>query len=170
MRSFAKTSLTPAALAVFGLYAGPGRADAPTAAIDRYLAHAEAIVDSLRQGNPDSAAIDASITTMLDEAQPVVTAYGELHTQCVQQLNQLLELYPQIETWTAQEIRRNIEAGQALPAAEGCYPARDVVAHPAIVRTFARAGIDATQHTRLLREMNEAVEHMEEIAAELGAE
>ena len=78
----------------------------------------------------------------------------------------MIELYPQIDTWTATEIRRNIETGASLPSARGCYAGRDVIAHPAITRAIARGGVTADNQARLRAEMAEAIEHMTEIRAE----
>ena len=142
----------------------------PEEEIAAYLQSARAIVASLEANRPDSVEIAVSITAMLENAKPVLVAFSEKHTQCATQLSRVVELYDQIDSWTAQEIRRNIEGGGVLPPAEGCYPARDVVAHPAIVRALARLGIQPAQHSRLIREMSEAIEHMEGISVDLRQE
>lgn len=145
-------------------------AAAPTESITRYLAAAHAIVADLGHDAPNAQSIAASITDMLNDAKPVVTAYADRHTQCTAQLQRVLALYPEIDSWTGPQIRRDIEGGAALPPAEGCYPARDIIAHPAIVRAFARLGIQPEQRARLIREMNEAIEHMDDISIELTQE
>lgn len=147
---------------------GFGATPAETAA--KYLADAQAIVETLNTTTPDVQLIDANVTAMIDQIDPVIAAFSQMNSQCTEQLTQMLALRPEVNVWTAQEIRRNIEAGASLPKAEGCYAARDVVAHPAIVRALARAGIQDGQQTRLLREISEAIEHMEEIQATLGQE
>lgn len=136
-------------------------------AADAFLTRADQVLAELQKADPSEQFVTSTIDAMLDDAAPVVTSYGELHTQCAAQLAKVIELYPQINLWTAQEIRRNIEGAQALPQADGCYPARDIVAHPAIVRVLSRTEITAASAPRLVREMNEAVEHMEEIRATL---
>lgn len=142
----------------------------PTEAIQHFLQDAHGVVAELQLDNPNAESIVTVITEMLEDAKLVVAAFGEKHTQCAAQLARIIELYPEIDVWPAQQIRRDIEGGRALPAAEGCYPARDVVAHPAIVRAFARIGISSSQRVRLVNEMNEAIEHMEEILADLAQE
>lgn len=135
--------------------------------IDSYLDRARGVVTELAQPTPSDTAIVESIDVMLNLAREVLQAYGVAHPQCATQLARVLELYPEIEAWTAQEIRMNIEVGRALPQGSGCYPARDIIAHPSIVRALARSGISATPAARLTAEMNEAIEHMEEIRDEL---
>lgn len=134
--------------------------------IQRYLASGQDIVTLLGTANPSSTAVVSTIDNMLEEAKPVLTFYSQKHTQCAAQVSKILELYPQIATWTAAEIRTKIEGAAALPPAEGCYPGRDVIAHPAIVRALARPGIAPDQKARLIREMKEAIKHMEEIGQE----
>ena len=149
------------------LFATAALAEPPTAAVEAYMAGSQVIVAELNKSEPNVGTITTTITAMLEHAKPVVFAFGEKHTQCAEQLARMIELYPQIEIWSAAEIRRNIEAGSQLPRAEGCYAARDVVAHPAIVRAITRAGV-LGQQARLLREMNEAIEHMQEISTDLS--
>lgn len=144
--------------------------DVPTAEIEHFLEGARAVVTELGLEAPNAESIVSTITGILADAKPVATAYGQKHAQCAEQLARLIELFPDIDTWSAQQIRRDIEAGAALPQAEGCYPARDIVAHPSIVRALARLGIQPSQRARLTREMNEAIEHMAEISEELGQE
>ncbi len=131
--------------------------------IDQYLGKARGVLNQLALGSPDRNLIDGEITAMLDLAKPVLKAYVGIRPQCQLQLERVLELMPELETWGPQEIRKQIEAAQGLPQAEGCYPARDIIAHPAIVRALVRQGIDPSRQARLAREMDEAVEHMEEI-------
>lgn len=138
---------------------------APQEAIEKYLEKGRLVLNQLALGNPDSAIIDDEITAMLELTKPVLQAYGEVRPQCQEQLAVVSELLPEINTWEPLEIRRRIEAAQGLPQAQGCYPARDVVAHPAIVRAMVRRGIEPAQQVRLVREMDEAIEHMEEIGA-----
>lgn len=148
----------------------PAAANSAREAAENYLNGARAVVTELNQEQPRGEWIASKITEILDYAKPVTQAFANMHSQCKEQLDQLLLLYPTIESWSALEIRRNIEAGLALPAAEGCYPARDIIAHPAIVRSIAINGIQESQKTRLIREMDEAIEHMEEIATDLITE
>ncbi|MBC7765763.1 MAG: hypothetical protein H7Y41_04680, partial [Hyphomonadaceae bacterium] len=98
-------TLTFAAAAISSI----ARADAPTQEIGDFLAKGQAIVVSLEDGSADSAVIVSEIDAMLELAKPVVTAYGEVHTQCAAQLARVIELYPEIAVWTPQEIRQNIE-------------------------------------------------------------
>jgi hypothetical protein len=135
------------------------------AAAQSYLQGGQGIVDTLNSAAPDYAAVLTGIDQMLENAKPVARAFAVLHPQCADQIAALIDLYPQINTWTALQIRNQIEIGDALPAADGCYAARDIVAHPAITRALIRAG--NPQPRRLLREMNEGIEHMQEIAGEL---
>jgi hypothetical protein len=136
------------------------------AAAQSYLTHGQAIVDTVSSDTPDYPGALIQIDQMLEDAKPVAQAFASLHSQCADQVAKMIELYPQINTWTAIEIRRNIEAGDALPPADGCYAVRDIVAHPAITRALIRAGNPQPQ--RLLREMAEGIEHMQEIAGELN--
>ena len=137
--------------------------------IASYLANSQTIVDQIKSTSFDSQVIVSSIDSMLNEVSPVLQAYSAVFPLCKEQLDKVIELLPQIETWTAQEIRTNIEAGKALPATNGnCYPARDVVAHPAIVRALVKTG--GASATRLLREINEAIEHMTDISGLFPAE
>ena len=140
--------------------------EAPTAEADQYLETANAVVASLNTDGPNAEEIVSSITDMLELAKPVITHWGVLHSQCAEQLAKVIELYPQIDTWTPAEIRRNIETGASLPSARGCYAGRDVIAHPAITRAIARDGITADNQARLRAEMAEAIEHMTNIRAE----
>lgn len=146
-----------------------GFADAPQT-IESYLQRAHLVVDELTLEQPNASAIVSNIDAMLEDAKPVVIAFGVKHGQCANQMDRVIELYPEIANWTAQEIRRNIEGAGMLPPAEGCYAARDIVAHPAIVRALSRSGIQSNQRQRLTNEMKEAIEHMEEIAAEFAGE
>lgn len=141
--------------------------DAATGAA-AFLAAADTVVAEIAAATPDVAFIDVTITSMLASAQPVISAFGVKYTQCAEQLAKVIALYPDINVWTPQEIRTKIEAGQALPPAQGCYPARDIVAHPAITRALVRPGFDPALRPRLGREMNEAIEHMAGIVADLG--
>lgn len=134
---------------------------------ERYLKNGQTVLSELKLENPNTDFIDSLITAMLEDAKPVLRAYGEKHAQCAEQLAKLIELFPEINTWSAQKIRSDIEAAAALPQAEGCYPARDIIAHPAIARAMARQGIPTGKGIRLIREMNEAIEHMQEIQTEL---
>ena len=136
---------------------------APQEAIEHYLEKGRTVLNQLALGSPDTVLIQDEITLMLELTKPVLTAYGQVRPQCQEQLAMISDLLPEINSWEPLEIRRRIEAAQGLPQAQGCYPARDVVAHPAIVRAIVRRGIDPSQQVRLVREMNEAVEHMEEI-------
>lgn len=131
--------------------------------MERYLETGRDVLNELARGAPDSAKIEADISAMIDLTKPVLAAYSELKPQCQQQLDKVIELLPEIELWSPQEIRHQIEAAQGLPQAQGCYAARDIVAHPAIVRAFVRQGFDSSQQVRLAHEMDEAIEHMEEI-------
>jgi|GEM_PF-1658281 len=133
---------------------------------EEFLARAALFQEEIQKATPSSELIQNEITEMLESARQILPAWAEVHTQCAAQLAKVVELYPQIDVWTPQEIRRNIEGAIALPPAEGCYPGRDVVAHPAIVRALVRSGSIGEQRSRLAREMDEAIEHMEEIAAE----
>lgn len=142
--------------------------DSPAEKADAYIEKANAVVEALNTDGPDAEAIVLKITDLLEDAKTAITHWGTLHTQCVEQLAKVIELYPEIDTWTPQEIRRNIETGASLPQARGCYAGRDVVAHPAIVRAIARTGITAENQARLRAEMAEAIEHMTEIRAEFG--
>ncbi len=144
-------------------------ADAPLAeSIRSYLVLAESVLSQLEaEGGGDAPLIVNTIDALLDEAKPVVLAYGAKYTQCSEQLTALVNLYPSLAQWSAQEIRQNVEVGKALPSAKGCYPARDIVAHPAIVRVLAREGLDPEKSKELIEEMREAVEHMEEIGQDL---
>jgi hypothetical protein len=146
------------------------RAEVPSAAIESYLRGAQSVVAELRQEQPNAEMIATAITAILEDAKAISSAYAAKHTQCAEQIAEMINLYPAIDSWQAQQIRRDIEAATALPSAEGCYPARDIVAHPAIVRAIARQGIQAAQRSRLAHEMAEAIEHAEEIAADLSGE
>ena len=130
---------------------------------DAFLQKATEVSSELQRDNPNESAIIDNITAMLEDAIPVIHAFAAMNPQCAEQLNRVIELYPNINSWTAREIRLNIEAAQALPAAEGCYPARDIVAHPAIVRVLSRAEITSAVSVKLSRELAEAIEHMTEI-------
>lgn len=141
----------------------------PQEAARAYLESAHTVLDEVQKTAADANLVIAEIDALLENAKPVITAWAGTHTQCAEQVAKVIELYPEINVWTPTEIRQKIEGGQALPAAEGCYAGRDVVAHPAITRALVRTGITAQSVTRLTREMNEAVEHMEEIATEIGA-
>lgn len=143
-------------------------AEAPKAEADQYLEKAQAVVADLTTDGPNADEIVQTITDMLELAKPVITHWGTLHSQCAAQLAKVIELYPEIDAWTPQEIRRNIETGASLPQARGCYAGRDVIAHPAITRALAREGITADIQARLRAEMAEAIEHMTEIRAEFG--
>ncbi len=132
-----------------------------------YLQEAKAVVDKLPTPEKNQEIV-AHIDALLEAAKPVVTAFGQRHGQCQEQLEVLLNLYPQIASWSAAEIRQNIEVGKALPAARGCYAARDVIAHPAIVRVYARQAYDIEKAPGLIEEMQEAIEHMEELERELA--
>jgi len=156
-------------MSILAAQAALAKSPEPRDSIEEFLRDGRAVVAELEKPTPNLDGIVVTISAMLESAKPVVVAYGEKHSQCAEQLAKMLELYPQIDTWTAQEIRRGIEAANALPAAEGCYPARDIVAHPAIVRALIRAGLQPEQTPRLIREMNEALEHMQEISNELGS-
>ncbi len=140
------------------------------AAMDSYLNGANSIVVDLQQPDSNPEWVVSTITQMLDEARPVVTTFGQKYLQCEQQLAAMLDLYPQIDTWTPLQIRQNIERGTALPSASGCYAARDIIAHPAIVRAIAREGIAEASKRRLLQEMDEAIEHMEALRIEFSAQ
>ncbi len=142
-------------------------AEVPMDEMTRYLANAQAIVDQLQSDGPDSTLVADAVTEMLELAKPVLIAFGERHTQCIAQLAKVVELYPEIDQWSAPDIRRNIEAAGSLPRASGCYPARDVIAHPAIVRAFARLGLQTSDRQGLLAEINEGIEHMQEIQQQL---
>lgn len=142
-------------------------ADNARSSADAFLQNSDFVLAELGNANPSEENISAYIDEMLHHAIPVIRAYSEQHPQCETQLNKVIELYPEINVWTPQEIRRNIEGAQALPAAEGCYPARDIVAHPAIVRALSRTEITEALNFRITRELQEAVEHMEEIKAGL---
>ena len=137
--------------------------EVPLESIERYLESGRTVLNQLALGNPDSLLIEDEISKMLELTKPVLAAYGEVRPSCKEQLTVISDLLPEINTWEPLEIRRRIEAAQGLPQAQGCYPARDVVAHPAIVRAIVRRGIDPSQQVRLAREMGEAIEHMEEI-------
>lgn len=149
------------------LAASPALAGTPKQAAADYLEKARTVAAALDEVTPDATLIADTITALLEDAKPVVAEYGVLHAQCAEQLAALIALYPDIDTWSPSRIRRDVEVGQALPQAQGCYPARDVVAHPAIVRAYARSGITPDLRARVKRELDEAIEHMEEIAAEL---
>jgi hypothetical protein len=144
--------------------------EVPREAIEKFLDGAQTVITELELEAPNADTVVTIITAILNHAKPVVSAYSEQHLQCTDQLRRMVELYPEIETWSSQQIRRDIEGGAALPQAQGCYPARDIVAHPAIVRAVSRNGIPPAQKPRLIREMNEAIEHMEQISADLGQE
>jgi hypothetical protein len=131
-----------------------------------FLVRAAFVQEEIQKPTASPELIQSEITEMLENARYILPAWSEIHTQCTAQLAKVIELYPQIAVWTPQEIRQNIEGAIALPPAEGCYPGRDVVAHPAIVRALVAGGVVPEQRGRLLREMGEAIEHMEEIAAE----
>lgn len=140
--------------------------ETPADKADQYLEKANAVVEALNTDGPNAEEIALTITALLEDAKPVITHWATLHTQCTEQLAKVIELYPMIDAWTPQEIRRNIESGAALPSARGCYAGRDVIAHPAITRAIARTGITAENQAQLRREMAEAIEHMTEIKAE----
>ena len=152
---------------LLALASSPAAASTLEESIDAYLAAADDVGASLRSTNPDESLIVSKIDTMLTEAIPVLQAFSTVHIQCAEQLNKVIELYPEIATWSALQIRNNIEGAAALPRARGCYPARDVVAHPAIVRANARSAIALPQREGLLAELNEAVEHMTQLKVEL---
>lgn len=135
-----------------------------------FLDHALMVSEELHKGNPDETTIVNLVTSMLTEAVPVIKAYIVLQPQCSDQLLKVINLYPSIEQWSAQEIRLNIEAAQALPAGENCYPARDIVAHPAIVRALSRTELTSATAKRLTYEIEEAIEHMKEIADTLPSD
>jgi hypothetical protein len=139
--------------------------DAAKAAAQSYLQEGQAIVDNFNSAAPDYSAALTGLDQMLENAKPVAQAFATLHPQCADQIAAMLDLYPQINTWSAVEIRRQIEAGDGLPPADGCYAARDIVAHPAITRALIRAG--SPKPSRLVREMGEGIEHMQEIQGEL---
>ena len=80
----------------------------------------------------------------------------------------MLDVYLGINVWNAKESRKYIEAGTALPQAKGCYPARDIVAHPAIVTALARVPIDLGLRRKMIAEMNEATAPMEKILEDIG--
>jgi hypothetical protein len=148
----------------FGVGGHPGYSDEGLPeTMERYLGKARGVLNQLALGNPNRDIINEEITAMIDLAKPVLRAYAGVRPQCQQQLERVIELLPEVETWSPQEIRKQIEAAQGLPQAEGCYPARDIIAHPAIVRAIVRQGIDPSRQGRLAREMDEAIEHMEEI-------
>lgn len=148
-----------------GLWAHLGTAQAGVLeSVEQYLENGRAVLNQLAREHPDAAKIEVDISVMIELTKPVLEAYAGLKPQCQQQLEKVLELLPEIDTWEPQEIRRQIEAAQGLPPAQGCYAARDIVAHPAIVRAIVRrGGSGPTQQMRLAREMDEAMEHMEEI-------
>jgi hypothetical protein len=130
--------------------------EVPTEAIEKFLDGAQTVITELELDAPNAETIVTIITAILNHAKPVALAYSSQHQQCAEQLERMIELYPEIDAWRAQQIRRDIERGAALPQAEGCYPARDIVAHPAIVRAVSRSGIPPAQKPRLIRKMNEA--------------
>jgi hypothetical protein len=132
-------------------------------AVDDYLSNGRLVLNELARGKPEANAIEQGIDNMLQLAIPVIGAFASVKPQCQKQLDRMIELFPEIDQWSAQDIRLKIEAAQGLPAAEGCYAARDVVAHPAIVRALVRKGFSPDQQLRLVREMDEAMEHMEEL-------
>lgn len=147
---------------------GSATAETTDETINRYLITARAVVSELSTNNVSPDFVMESIDSLLEDAKPVLLAFAAKHTQCVAQLNRLIELYPEINVWTPLQIRENIEGAAALPRGRGCYPARDTVAHPAIVRALARAGIAPEIQPRLIAEMNEAIGHMEEIRLDLN--
>ncbi|MCX6125741.1 MAG: hypothetical protein NTV34_13495 [Proteobacteria bacterium] len=159
MNFLSKLNTSILALALSNASFGTDRATAHQSA-DAFLQKAAAVSSELHQENPNENAIIESITAMLEDAIPVIHAFAAMNPQCAEQLNRVIQLYPEISGWTAREIRLNIEAAQALPAAEGCYPARDIVAHPAIVRAMSRAEITAAVAAKQSRELAEAIEHM----------
>lgn len=140
--------------------------ETPAEKADQYLEKANAVVEALNTDGPDAEVIAETVTALLEDAKPVITHWATLHTQCAEQIAKVIELYPEIDAWTPQEIRRNIETGASLPQARGCYAGRDVIAHPAITRAIARSGITAENQVQLRREMAEAIEHMTEIKNE----
>ena len=159
-------SLIPAIVLTTGIASAEEEASVSDQ-VQFYLASGRAVVTLLGTDNPSSATVVSTIDGMLASAKPVITFYGQKHPQCADQMNAIIELFPKIATWSAAEIRSNIESAAALPQAVGCYAGRDVIAHPSIVRSLARPGIAANQKARLIREMNEGIEHMEEIGREV---
>lgn len=158
-------NLLPAAVLLAGMAAAEEE-NSISDHVQLYLASGRGIVTLLGTENPSSATIVSTVDGMLENAKPVLVQYGKKHPQCAAQVAKIIEFYPQIATWTAAEIRSNIEGAAALPPAEGCYAGRDVIAHPSIVRALARPGIAANQRARLIREIKEGIEHMEEIGRE----
>lgn len=141
--------------------------DAKVAAAN-YLATGQSVIEHIQQDVVDLAQVELGINDMLEQTKAVLPAYAAQHQQCAQQLARLLELFPELEVWTAREIRQNIERGTVLPPAEGCYPGRDIVAHPAIVRRVLRdQGVRPELKPRLVAELDEAIEHMSAIAQDL---
>lgn len=155
------------AVILFGAKSLLAIADAPHQSIQNYLNLGQQVIAELNQRTPNADTIIENITQMLEEAKPAVAAFANKNTQCKEQLTHMLNLYPEIDRWSAQEIRRNIEAARSLPQAEGCYAARDIVAHPAIVRAIARTNLSSVPSHRLIHEIDEAIEHMQEIASSL---
>jgi hypothetical protein len=139
----------------------------PIEAVNSYLDDTRAVIDEINLDVPNAQKIVSTIGQMLDLIPSINAKFTTLHPECKTQLDALNGLLPQVDVWSAVEIRRNVEAGVALPAGgQSCYPARDLVAHPAIVRALTRVQDPQTIRARLLREINEALEHGEEIAAE----
>ena len=135
----------------------------PQAAHDAYLDFGEKIENELAKPIPSREQLIRDLDLMLEQSIPVVQAFAGFREVCTAQLNQLLLILPEIRAWSSEDIRINIEIGKALPKATGCYPARDIIAHPAIVRAFLLNTITRIDKKQLLDEMVEAIEHMQEI-------
>jgi predicted outer membrane protein len=156
-------------VASFSLFASASAfAETPKEAIENFIAKGQSVMEELDQEAPSAEAIETSINEMLESAKPVLVAYSEKNAGCKEQLDKIIELYPEIDTMTPKEIKKNIEGGAALPeGGDECYAARDIIAHPAIVRATVRLGMENAKVAKLKKEMEEALEHAEEIGAEL---
>ncbi|MGE0174180.1 MAG: hypothetical protein AB7T49_15390 [Oligoflexales bacterium] len=161
-----KKSVLVASMSLLG--SASSFAGTPSESIDEFIAKGNSVLEQLDQESPSSDTIVTTINEMLESAKPVLVAYGEKNPECKAQLDKVIELYPEIDTWTAKEIKKNIEGGKVLPEGpKTCYPPRDIIAHPAIVRATVRDGLENAKIQKLKKEMEEAIEHAEEIASEL---
>lgn len=156
------TFITASSVGVFCLLASSFAVADSSSPVAMYLELAHTVVASIEAGNEPAAKNVSRIDELLEHAKPIVDLYARNHPACHDQLKRMVELYPEIAKWTPKEIRENIERAKALPEAVGCYPARDIVAHPAIVRALLQS-TTVTSTSRLVAEMNEAIEHAEEI-------
>ena len=141
----------------------------PLEAVQSYLLHTHAVIDEINSQAPAAQVIAQHVGEMMALIPTIHGEYSVRHPGCKAQLVALDGFLPQLANMSAVDIRRNIEAGTALPPGSAdCYPARDIVAHPAIVRSLAVGQNPAAIRTRLLREINEALEHGGEIEAEFA--